>query len=382
MSLNASDIDANPDWRLERFGADARLHLSGHWIARQTGLRDPATISALVAEPKPLKRIHIDTSQLGRWDSALIVFLQDLRQASANQHIELDEGSLPAAARRLLALAAETETTPSALAHHASLPEQVGRITLSVVGGMTAINTLIGETVLRGLAALGGQVWTRAGDVLDLMRETGPGALIIITIVNVLVGAILAFVGAVQLRRFGAQIYVADLVGIALTRELAAIMTAIVMAGRTGGAYAAQIATMQGNEEIDALEVFGIPVFDYLVLPRIAALVGMLPLLYGYACAVGLIGGLAVSVSILDLSATSYIEETRNAIAGRQFIIGLTKSVAFGALIALAACHIGLRAGRSAADVGRAATAAVVVGIIGIIALDAVFAVCTNALGV
>ena len=214
------------------------------------------------------------------------------------------------------------------------------------------------------------------------MRETGPGALIIITIVNLLVGAILAFVGAVQLRRFGAQIYVADLVGIALARELAAIMTAIVMAGRTGGAYAAHIATMQGNEEIDALEVFGIPVFDYLIVPRVAALVGMLPLLYCYACAVGLIGGLVVSVSILDLSTVSYIEETRNAIAGRQFIIGLTKSVAFGALIALASCHIGLRAGRSAADVGRAATTAVVVGIIGIIALDAVFALCTNALGV
>jgi len=218
--------------------------------------------------------------------------------------------------------------------------------------------------------------------VLDLMRETGPGALIIITIVNLLVGAILAFVGAVQLRRFGAQIYVADLVGIALARELAAIVTAIVMAGRTGGAYAAHIATMQGNEEIDALEVFGIPVFDYLIVPRVAALVGMLPLLYCYACAVGLIGGLVVSVSILDLSTVSYIEETRNAIAGRQFIIGLTKSVAFGALIALASCHIGLRAGRSAADVGRAATTAVVVGIIGIIALDAVFALCTNALGV
>ena len=190
------------------------------------------------------------------------------------------------------------------------------------------------------------------------------------------------FVGAVELRQFGAQIYVADLVGIALVRELAAVMTAIVMAGRTGGAFAAHIATMQGNEEIDALEVFGIPVFDYLVLPRVAALVGMLPLLYFYACAVGLLGGLVVSVSVLDLTAISYIDETRKAIAGRHFIIGLTKSVFFGALIALAGCQIGLRAGRSAADVGRAATTAVVVGIIGIIALDAIFAVCTNALGV
>ncbi len=213
-----------------------------------------------------------------------------------------------------------------------------------------------------------------------MMREAGASALVIVTIVNALIGGILAFVGAVQLGRFGADIFVADLVGIALVREMAAVMTAIVMAGRTGGAYAAQIATMQGNEEIDALKAFGIPVFDYLVMPRIIALIAMMPLLYLYACAVGLLGGLVVSISVLDLTATAYLEETRRAITGMQFAIGLTKSVAFGALVAFAGCYIGLRAGRSAADVGRAATSAVVAGIIGVIALDALFAVCANAL--
>ncbi|MBX6376455.1 MAG: ABC transporter permease, partial [Acetobacteraceae bacterium] len=233
-----------------------------------------------------------------------------------------------------------------------------------------------------GLAALAGRVRTRAVDVLVLMREAGASALGIVAICNGLIGAILAFVGAVQLRRFGAEIYVADLVGIALVREMAAVMTAIVMAGRTGGAYAANIAAMQGNEEIDALRAFGIPVFDYLVLPRILALVVMMPLLYIYACAVGLLGGLLVGMATLDLTATAYIEETRQAISGTQFALGLTKSVAFGVLVALAGCHIGLKAGRSAADVGRAATSAVVAGIIGVIALDAVFAVCSDALGI
>jgi phospholipid/cholesterol/gamma-HCH transport system permease protein len=379
----ALDVDATlPGWQLERLGAVVRLHLSGRWIAQETGLRDPAQISSLLAEAKPLERLQIDTSQLDRWDSALIVFLQDLRQACARQRIEFDESSVPAAARRLLALAAGSVAIPSAHARSESLLESVGRGALSIQASLGAISQLLGETILRALAALGGRVWTRAVDVVDLMSEAGPGALIIVGIANGLVGAILAFVGAVELRQFGAEIYVADLVGIALVRELAAIMTAIVMAGRTGGAFAAHIATMQGNEEIDALEVFGIPVFDFLVLPRVTALVGMLPLLYCYACAVGLLGGLVVSMSVLDLSATSYIEETRKAIAARHFIIGLTKSVFFGALIALAGCHIGLRAGRSAADVGRAATTAVVAGIIGIIALDAIFAVCTNALGV
>jgi len=207
MRSVASQVDAEPGWRLEQLGAVARLQLSGHWIARQTGLRDPAMISRLVAESNRLRCIRIDTGQLGRWDSALIVFVQDLRRACAGQHIELDEGNLPAAARHLLTLAAESEATPSAPAHHAPFSERVGRGTLSFEASVAAVNSLIGETVLRGVAALGGRAWTRAEDVLDLMRETGPGALIIITIVNLLVGAILAFVGAVQLRRFGAQIY-------------------------------------------------------------------------------------------------------------------------------------------------------------------------------
>ena len=195
-------------------------------------------------------------------------------------------------------------------------------------------------------------------------------------------GAILAFVGAVQFRRFGAGIYVADLVGVAVVREMAAVMTAIVMAGRTGGAYAAQIATMEGNEEVDALKAFGIPAFDFLVLPRIAALMAMLPLLYLYGCGMGLLGGSLVGIATLDLTPSAFMVELRHAIELKQFAIGFVKSISFGALIAWAGCHIGLRAGRSAADVGRAATAAVVAGIIGVIALDAVFAACTNALGI
>jgi phospholipid/cholesterol/gamma-HCH transport system permease protein len=217
---------------------------------------------------------------------------------------------------------------------------------------------------------------------LQLIREAGAGALGIVAIVNGLVGAILAFVGATQLQRFGAGIYVADLVGIAVVREMAALVTAIVMAGRTGGAYAAHLATMEGNEEVDALNALGIPVFDFLILPRIAALVAMMPLLYLYGCAVGLLGGLIVSVTVLDITAAGFLEQLQGAVGGTQFAIGLAKSIVFGALVALAGCHIGLNAGRSAADVGRAATSAVVAGIVGVIALDAVFAVCANALGI
>lgn len=380
---------APPGWRLERQGrADAALCLTGDWIARETGLRDPAVVHRVLAEAAGATRLRFDTGALGRWDSALIAFLQALRRAGTEAgggRIELDEAGLPDVARRLLALAAEAAPEPSATAPPppvVSLTAQVGDSAIRGWAQGVVVVALVGETVLRGAAALGGRVSTRVSDVLVLMREAGAGALGIVAICNGLVGGILAFVGAVQLRRFGAEIYVADLVGIAMAREMAAMMTAIVMAGRTGGAYAAQLATMQGNEEIDALQAFGIRVHDYLVLPRILALVAMMPLLYLYACAVGLLGGLVVAMATLDVNVVSYLEETRHAIAGRHFLIGLAKSVAFGALVALAGCHIGLTAGRSAAEVGRAATSAVVAGIIGVIALDAVFAVCADALGI
>ena len=371
---------AAPHWTIQRRATGVILVLTGDWIALETGIRDAASVQSLLSEAGPFTRLEFETSGLGRWDSALIVFVQQLQRQN-----QLDESGLPAAARRLLALAVEPEAAQASVSQtesRISIPDWTGRRAIAYWNATIGLTELLGLAVLRGSAALAGNARTRTVDVLNLMRESGARALAIVAIVNGLVGAILAFVGAVQLRRFGAEIYVADLVGIAVVRELAAIMTAIVMAGRTGGAFAAQLATMQGNEEIDALQALGIPVFDYLVMPRIAALVTMLPLLYVYACLIGLVGGGIVSAVALDVSVATYLEETRRAIAIQQFIIGLTKSVAFGALVALVSCHIGLRAGRSAADVGRAATSAVVAGIIGIIALDAVFAVCTNALGV
>jgi phospholipid/cholesterol/gamma-HCH transport system permease protein len=165
-----------------------------------------------------------------------------------------------------------------------------------------------------------------------------------------------------------------------MVREMAALMTAIIMAGRTGGAYAANIAAMQGGEEIDALKAFGIPVFDYLVLPKILALTAMMPILYLYGCAVGIMGGLVVGAATLGMTPMSFFIHARDSLSVTQLDLGLAKSVAFGAFIALVACRVGIRAGRAAADVGNAATSAVVAAIVGVIALDAVFDLCANAL--
>jgi phospholipid/cholesterol/gamma-HCH transport system permease protein len=369
---------------LGRRGPDAELRLAGDWIARRSGVRPANEARGIVAEVGT-GTLRIDCRKLGHWDSALVAFLRMVRdEAHAGKGVQIDDANLPEPARRLLALASVVDRTQAGRreVRRKSMTVRVGESFLGAWSEIALATELVGESALRGVAALAGRARTRAVDVLQLMGEAGAGALLIVAICNGLIGAILAFVGAVQFRRFGAGIYVADLVGIAVVREMAAVMTAIVMAGRTGGAYAAHIATMQGNEEIDALKTFGIPAFDFLVLPRMIALVTMMPLLYLYGCAVGLLGGYVVGVATLDVTWSAFLVELQDAVAGRQFAIGLIKSVTFGALVALAGCHIGLRAGRSAAEVGRAATSAVVAGIIGVIALDAVFAACTNALGI
>lgn len=374
-----------PTWHLERRGSATDLRLTGNWIARETGIRSAAEIRRILDDAVGTT-LRLDTSGLGHWDSALIAFLEMLLKpadAERPRPGQIDVSGLPEPARQLLGLASAgvAASTPKSQ-RRPSLSTQFSGLCFAVWSNSVSAAALVGETVLRSAAALAHQTHTRGVDVLQLMREAGAGALGIVAIVNALVGAILAFVGGVELQRFGAGIYIADLVGIAVVREMAAIVTAIVMAGRTGGAYAAQLATMQGNEELDALKAIGISVFDFLVLPRIVALIAMIPLLYLYGCAVGLLGGLIVSIATLNITSASFLTELGDTVTGTQFAIGFSKSIMFGALVALAGCHMGLKAGRSAADVGHAATSAVVAGIVGIIALDAIFAICTNALGI
>jgi phospholipid/cholesterol/gamma-HCH transport system permease protein len=241
---------------------------------------------------------------------------------------------------------------------------------------------LVGEAFLRGALALRGRASIRASDLVDAMYDAGPAAVPIVTVVGLLVGGILAFIGATELSKLGAGIYVANLVSIGMVREMAALMTAIIMAGRTGGAYAANIAAMQGGEEIDALRVLGLPVFDYLILPRLLAMTAMMPVLYLYGCLVGILGGLCVGAATLNVTAVSFFVEAQRSLTGAAFALGLAKSLCFGAFIALTSCGIGLAADRSAAAVGRAATTAVVIGIVGVIALDAVFDLCASVLGI
>lgn len=240
----------------------------------------------------------------------------------------------------------------------------------------------LGQVLISGVAGATRGWRFRMKDLSRVAADCSARAVPIVTVVNLLVGAILAFVGAVQLIKFGAGIFVADLVAIAVAREMAAIITAVVMAGRTGAAFAAELATMQANEEVDALEVLGLDAVDFLVLPRVAALLVMMPLLYVYACLTGLIGGMVVAAGMLDVSVAAYADRTIDALSYAHLGLGLAKSLVFGALIGMIGCYCGLYADRNAAGVGVATTDAVVSSIVGVIVLDALFAIVANALGI
>lgn len=346
--------------------------LAGDWLAG----------SGVPAFKAPGRALRIDATALGRWDSGLIAFLWDAKRSEAEAGRALDASGLPDAARKLLGLLPDRQTLPAVAARRRFLPVSwLGGSAIGVLDEAGAVSIHFGSVITGGLLSLRGRARMRASDLLDNVRDAGPSALLIVSVVNFLVGAILAFVGAVQLRKFAADMYVANLVGLALVREMAGVMTAIVMAGRTGGAYAARIAAMQGNEEIDALEVIGIPVSDYIVLPAVLALAFTMPFLYLYGCLIGMLGGFVVAIGMLAVTGPGYLNQTIEAVGLDQFVFGFAKSIAFALLIGVTSCRIGLRAGRSAADVGMAATRAVVVGIVGVIALDAVFAVIAETVG-
>ncbi|UMM07730.1 ABC transporter permease [Gluconobacter frateurii] len=372
---------AAPDWHLSSGESGPVLTLQGSWMAR-TGNIPSFPGSGLDSAPAG-STLAFDTRATTRWDTGLIAFLWDVKRVGHDRHITLDTQSLPAPMRQLLDLLPDVPADkPAPRKKRLPFLETIGTHTLD---GLTEIGTVAGlgaMTVKGGFLALTGRSRMRFVDLLTDTTNAGPYALLIVGIVNFLVGAILAFVGAVELQKFAAGIYVASLVGIAMVREMAAVMTAIIMAGRTGGSYAARISTMQGNEEIDALNVFGIPTSTYLILPAVLSLVITMPFLYLYGCLVGMLGGFVVAISMLDITASGYFHQTVTSFGIGQFIFAFVKSIVFGAFIGLTSCRIGLKAGRSAADVGIAATRAVVVGIVGVIAIDAIFAVIADVVGI
>jgi phospholipid/cholesterol/gamma-HCH transport system permease protein len=349
------------------------VKLSGEWKITET-LPSPAKVEESFDPTKGIQRVTFDTRELGAWDSGLLTFLIKIFEGCSKAKIEVDREGLPEGVRRLINLAT-------------AVPEREGarkgivkEAFLSMVGGKavafyrSTLETLdfVGESSIAFARLLRGKASFRRSDLWLLLQECGGQALPIVCLITLLVGLILAFVGAIQLKLFGAQVYVADIVAIAMVRVMGAIMTGIIIAGRTGAAFAAQIGTMQVNEEIDALKTMGISPVEFLVLPRMIALIIMMPLLCVYADLMGILGGMVVGVGMLGINPIEYLIRTQETLTLTIFCVGLFHSAVFGVLVALAGCLRGMQCGRSASDVGYAATSAVVTGITSIIVATAI----------
>jgi phospholipid/cholesterol/gamma-HCH transport system permease protein len=358
------------------------VQLCGVWQLR-SGV-PLATLVERELETGRARSVAFDAGKLGSWDSSVLIFLVQLSELCRQRQIPMDRAGLPAGVQKLLALAEAVPERKGARREltEASVLERIGTTAIGVAGSLTEMLSFLGEMTISSVRLFGMKARYRASDLFLLIQQCGAQALPIVTLISFLVGVILAFVGAVQLKQFGAQIYVADLVGIAMMREMGAMMTGIIMAGRTGAAFAAQLGTMKVTQEVDALTTAGFSPLEFLVLPRVIALILMMPLLCLYSDFVGVLGGAVIGVGMLDLSWITYFQETVNAITLTDILGGVFKSSIYGVLIALSGCLRGLQCGNSSSAVGDAATSAVVTGIVAIVVACGSFAVVFYILGI
>ncbi|HSD50198.1 MAG TPA: ABC transporter permease [Candidatus Methylomirabilis sp.] len=359
------------------------VQLAGEWKMEEA-LPSPSEVLDKLAPESRVAGIRFDSQGITGWDSGLLTFLRVILDRCHQDKVRVDTGGLPEGARRLLALAAAVPERAGARKQAArqSLLEQVGDSAVEFYNSAGEMLAFIGAASVAFLRLLIGKAQFRRADLLLVVQQAGYEALPIVSLINLLVGLILAFVGAVQLRLFGAQLYVANLVGIAMVRVMGAVMTGIIMAGRTGASFAAELGTMQVNEEIDALETLGISPMEFLVLPRMLALVFMMPLLVLYADFLGMLGGLIVGMIMLDLNFLEYFNQTIGAVGLKEVWIGLFHGVVFGVLIAVAGCMRGIQSGRSASGVGASTTSAVVTAIVSIVVATAIITVLCDVLGI
>ncbi len=356
----------NAQWQFEiqPDGDDGlNIILGGRWCIDASL---PTSGVVLEALGDKIRRLRFDVAGLSDWDSGLLTFLDGVLKACAQRNIAADTSGLPPGAQRLLAMA--LAVPEQKVAGHDQGPQsllaQVGTSALAFLHDAPQMLRFLGQITQSMLRLFTGRARFRYRDLWLEIEEVGPRALPIVSVISFLVGLILAYLGADQLRLVGAQVFIADLVAIGMVREVGALMTGIIIAGRTGAAFAAQLGTMQVNEEIDAYKTLGIQPIDFLVLPRILALMLMVPLLTLYSGFIGILAGLLISVTIFHIGVFEYYTETLRALEFKHFLVGLSKGTVYGAMIAFAGCLRGMQCGRSAEAVGRAATSAVVTAIL------------------
>ena len=358
------------------------IRLAGDWHLRHGLPTHEDLEKQLDTAPKPTK-LTFDAAELRDWDSGLLTFLLGVSEICHKRKLSADWSPLPEGVRSLIQLAEAVPEKTGARheASHSSFIEEIGHEAISYAQGLDDFLRFLGEVSISFAKLAVGKARFRRVDLMIVLQDCGASAFGIVTLVTFLVGVILAFMGAVQLQQFGATIFVADLVGIAMSRDMGAMMTAIIMAGRTGAAFAAQLGSMKVTQEIDALTTMGISPLEFLVLPRVLALFLMIPLLCVYADCLGVAGGAFVGATMLHISLGQYLRETAAAVTLTDIFGGIFKAAVYGIIIAVAGCLRGFQCGNSSSAVGDAATEAVVTGIVYVIVACGIFAFVFNVLG-
>ena len=333
-------------------------------------------------QSKPVQVI-IDASAVNYCDGAGVAFFVKLQQHQAAIGGQVTIRGLKEEFRHLLDLYGDIPLERPTGKHREplSLVEQVGHFTIGIWQDVQVLLTFVGELMAMLLRAARHPRQVRWSDAWLSAERAGVDALPIIALVGFLLGLILAFQSAIPMRRFGAEIFVANLVGVSMLREMGPLITAIVLAGRSGSAFAAELGTMKVREEIDALVTMGLDPVRFLVVPRVLAAVSMTPILSVFANLFGLIGGALVMVS-LGFPPITYINQILSAVTVGDFLGGLFKSLVYGIVVAGIGCLRGLQTTSDASGVGQSTTSAVVSGIVLIAVVDGVFAVLYYALGV
>ena len=345
--------------------------LSGDWTLEEQTPRFDVLVDSRPGGPA-VRSVEFDASGLGAWDSSLLTFLLHAGDYCEDRGLQINESGLPERIARLLELSRVVpEKTTAPEAEKASLIARIGAMGVSAYDAFLGSMTFLGDVSQSFTRVLGRRTRLRWRDFWVVVQSNSSGALPIVTLIALLIGVIIAFLGAVVLRRFGAGYYVSYLVGYGMLREMAALMTGIIMAGRTGAGFAAELGSMKVSEEVDALRTLGISPLDHLVVPRMLGLFVMMPFLTIYAMFVGILGGVLVAVTFLDLTITQFFGGLLTAVTLSDGLLGVFKGTVFGLIIGLSGCLKGMQTGSDASAVGRAATSAVVVGITLIIGANA-----------
>lgn len=361
-------------------GGALRITVRGSW---RGAIRTPSPVEVERVLSAGAARVVFDARDLGGWDTRLVSYVRSVQRICEARAVAVDASALPSGVRQLLALAAAVpEKQAGGAGHAAPLLVRIGEATVEAVASVRSVASFLGEIAIALARLVSGRARFPARDFWAVTQDCGARAFGIVALVSMLVGLILAFMGAIQLRSFGAQIFVADLVAIGMAHDMGAIMAGIIMAGRTGAAFAAQLGTMTVNEEIDALRTMAISPVEYLVLPRVLALVTMMPLLCLYSVVLGILGGMLVGLGPLGLGAREYWSHSISALTISMVAGGLFKGSVYGVIVACAGCMQGMQCGRSAEAVGTATTAAVVRSIVLIIVACGVLTVVYDVLGI